>query len=159
VSNILNSIPGFIVPTSATGSLTISGTPTTTGTMVFTVTETDSLNATVAVTTYVITVNAGVLLSPAVLPADSVGVPYNKTILASGGTGTVTLAVTNVVNTIPGTNLPTSGTGSIVLSGTPTAAGTMTFTVTATDSLNAVTVTNYSFAVNPAVTLNPSSGV
>ena len=71
--------------------------------------------------------------SPASLPADTVNVAYNQTITASGGTGTMTLAVSNIQNAIAGLAVPASGTGSLTISGTPTAAGTETFTVTATD--------------------------
>ena len=55
--------------------------------------------------------NAAVTLSPPSLPADTIDVPYNQTITASGGTGTIRLAVSNVQNTIAGLIVPTSGTG------------------------------------------------
>ena len=76
---------------------------------------------------------------------------YSQTITASGGTGTLTLAVSNIQEAIAGLKVPASGTGSLAISGTPTAAGTETFTVTATDSLGATANTNYSITVNPAV--------
>ena len=60
---------------------------------------------------------------------------YNQTITASGGTGTLTLAVSDIQGQIAGLTVPASGTGSLVVSGTPTAAGTETFTLTATDVL------------------------
>ena len=85
--------------------------------------------------------NAAPSLAPATLPADTIGVAYNQTITASGGTGTLTLAVSNVQGQIAGLTVPASGTGSLVVSGTPTAAGTETFTVTATDSVGATTTT------------------
>ena len=86
-------------------------------------------------TNYSITVNPAASMAPATLPADTVGVAYSQTITASGGTGTVTLAVSNIQGPIAGLTVPASGTGSLVVSGTPTAAGTETFTLTATDSL------------------------
>ena len=64
---------------------------------------------------------------------------YDQTIAASGGTGTLALAVSNIQNAIPGLTVPASGTTSLVVSGTPTAAGTETFTLTATDSVRATT--------------------
>ena len=79
-------------------------------------------------TNYSITVNAALSLAPATLPADTVGVAYNQTITASGGTGTLTLAVSNIQGAIAGLTVPASGTGSLVVTGTPTAAGTETFT-------------------------------
>jgi uncharacterized repeat protein (TIGR03803 family) len=155
VSGVMGAIPGLTVPSSGTGSLIISGTPTATGTETFTVTATDSLGATTA-TMYSITVNPGLIISPGSLPADTVGVPYNQTIVASGGTGTVTLTVSGVSGAITGLNVPVSGTGSLSITGTPSAAGTETFTVTATDAAGASTSIPYTIVVNRIVTLTPS---
>ena len=47
---------------------------------------------------------------PATLPADTIGVAYNQTITASGGTGTLTLAVSNIQGPIAGLTVPASGT-------------------------------------------------
>ena len=138
VSNIQGPIAGLTVPASGTGSLVVSGTPTAAGTETFTLTATDSLG-TERSTNYSLTVNAAPSLAPATLPADTIGVAYNQTITASGGTGTLTLAVSNIQGPIAGLTVPASGTGSLVVSGTPTAAGTETFTVTATDALGATT--------------------
>ena len=91
---------------------------------------------------------SGASLTPATLPADTAGVAYDQTIAASGGTGTLALAVSDIQGAIPGLNVPASGTGSLVVGGTPTAAGTETFTLTATDSLGTTTTTNYSITVN-----------
>ena len=88
-------------------------------------------------TNYSITVNPRRASAPATLPADTVGVAYNQTITASGGTGTVTLGREQHPGPNPGLTVPASGTGSLVVSGTPTAAGTETFTLTATDALGA----------------------
>ncbi len=150
VSNLTNPIPGLTVPASGTGSLTVSGTPTATGTETFTVTATDSLGGT-NVTTYSITVNPAVSLSPASLPDDTVNAGYDQTISASGGTGTIDLVVSDVTNAIPGLTVPASGTGSLTVTGTPTATGTETFTVTATDSLGATNVITYSITVIPVI--------
>ena len=154
ISNLQGSITGLSVPTSGTGSLTISGTPTASGTETFTVTATDSLGDTTS-TNYSITINAAVALGPSSLPADTVNKAYNQTVTASGGTGTDTLAVTNIQNAIAGLVLPASGSNSLTISGTPTAAGTETFMVTATDTLGATTSTNYSITVNAAVAMGP----
>src|SRR5205807_2298401 len=85
------------------------------------------------------TINAAVTLSPSSLPAGAIGVAYNQTITASGGTGDKTLVVSNVQNAIAGLTIPASGTTSIAITGTPTAAGTETFTVTATDQVGGTT--------------------
>ena len=101
VSNIQDVIPGLTVPASGTGSLVVSGTPTAAGTETFTVTATDSLGATTA-TNYSLVVNAAPSLTPTTLPADTENVAYSQTIKSSGGTGTVTLAVSNIENAITG---------------------------------------------------------
>jgi hypothetical protein len=166
--NVTQTVAGFSVPTSGTGSLTISGTPAATGTESFTVTATGA-NGQQKSNAYNISVNPTVTLSPTAsnLPADMVGVAYSRTISASGGTGTVTLAVSNpLVNGTPGTGipgltpligangLPLSGTGSLVISGTPTAAGTETFTVTATDTTGATASQSYSITVSPVISFS-----
>ena len=46
VSNIQNAIPGIVIPSSGTGSIAFTGTPTATGTETFTITATDSLGGT-----------------------------------------------------------------------------------------------------------------
>ncbi len=116
------------------------------GTETFTVTATDAAGDTTT-TNYSITVNPAITLSPATLPADTINVAYNQTITASGGTGAVTLAVSNIQNAIAGLIVPSSG-SSLAISGTPTASGTETFTVTATDSVGGTTTTIYSITVN-----------
>ena len=156
VSNIQDAVPGLTVPISGTGSLAIGGTPTAAGTETFTLTATDSL-ARQRLANYSITVNAALSLTPAPLPTGTVSAAYNQTITASGGTGTVTLAVSNIQNAIPGLTVPAGGTGSLAISGTPTATGTETFTVTATDSLGATTTANYTITVDPELTLTPAT--
>src|SRR5205085_2721739 len=136
--NVLNAIPGLNVPGSGAGSVTITGTPTATGTEAFTVTATDQAGGTTT-TNHNIVVNPAATLSPATLPADTINTAYNQTITASNGTGTITLAVSNVLNAIAGLTVPGSGTGSLAITGTPTATGTETFTITTTDQVGGTT--------------------
>ena len=156
VNDIQGAIPGLTVPANGTGSLAITGTPTAAGTETFAVAITDSLGATTK-QDYSITVNPALSLAPATLPADTAGLAYDQTITASGGTGTLTLAVSDIQGAIPGLTVPANGTGSLGLSGTPTAAGSETFAVTATDSLGATTTTDYSVTVNAALGLAPAT--
>ncbi len=155
-SNVQNAIPGLVVPASATNGLSITGTPTAPGTETFTVTATDAVGAQ-AQAVYTVTVNPAPSFGPTNLAQDTVGITYGQTITATGGTGSLTLTVSNVQNAIAGLILPPTGTGVLTLGGQPSATGTETFTVTATDSLGGATSANYAIVVNPPVTLGPPS--
>src|SRR5437762_2709803 len=69
---------------------------------------------------------------------------YSQTVTATGGTGAKTFAVT-AGSTPTGLTLSTSG----VLSGTPTAAGSFTFTVTATDTVGGSASQTYTVTIDP----------
>jgi hypothetical protein len=127
----------------------LSGTPNTAGTYTLPVTATDTVGASATVS-FSVTINPFVTLAPTSLPADPINVAYNQTITANGGTGAKSLVVQNLNGAIPGLNVPASGTNSLTISGTPTATGTETFTVVATDAVGESALTNYSITVNPA---------
>ncbi|WP_124983141.1 putative Ig domain-containing protein [Ralstonia solanacearum] len=117
-----------------TGTGTLSGTPTTAGAVGFTVTATDSSSGSgpYAVSgTYTLTVSAPTLtVAPATLPNPALGTAYSQTLTASNGTAPYTYAVTS--GALPAGMSLNGTTG--VLSGTPTALGTSTVTIRATDS-------------------------
>jgi hypothetical protein len=130
---------------SAGGAL--SGTPTAAGTFYFTVTAKDSNNITGA-QAYSLAVAPAptITLSPSTLTAGQVGVSYSQTITASGGASPYTYTVSS--GALPaGLALSTGG----ALSGTPTAAGTFYFTVTAKDSNNITGAQAYTLAVTAAL--------
>ena len=139
----------------------ISGTPTGGGSFSFTIAASDSaVPQDVVSQAYALTVNAPTVgLSPSTLPAGTFGAAYAQTISASGGTSPYTFAQTG--GTLPpGLTLSNGG----VLSGTPTAAGSYTFLVTATDSSTGTgpytASQSYTVAINKAVltvTANPAS--
>ena len=135
---------------------TLSGTPNAAGSYNFTVTATDSAGNT-GVRTYPMTINPGVVLTvnPTSLTAGTNGTAYSATISATGGTGTgYTFAVTG--GSLPGgLTLASNGT----LSGTPNAAGSYNFTVTATDSAGNTGVRTYTMTINPGavLTINPAT--
>jgi cyclophilin family peptidyl-prolyl cis-trans isomerase len=159
LSNVQNAITGLVLTPGPAGSnsLAISGTPTVSGVATFTVTATDGNNGT-TIGYYSITVNPAVILIPATLSTATQGVAYNQTINGAYGTGVVSFAVSKLQNAIPGLVVPASG-SSINITGTPTASGTETFTVTATDSAGGVTSMNYQLVVGPPVDPNsPSLG-
>ncbi len=95
------------------------------------------------------------LLPAPPLAQGTVGVAYSRTITASGGTAPYTYSIT--AGALP-TGLSLSGGG--VISGTPTAAGTSTFTVTATDAAGCTGLQAYTLVINaatcPTITLLPA---
>lgn len=122
-------LPAGLSLTSGTCSLT--GTPTTAGSYPVVITATDSASP---ADTFTGPVTVTVQPIPALtftgsLPDGTVGQAYTQTLAASGGVGPYTYAVTAGA---PPAGLTLSAGG--VLSGTPTAPGASSFTITATDS-------------------------
>ena len=133
----------------------LSGTAASAGAANFTVTVTDSSSET-ASGSFALTVNPKlVITNTSPLPAATVDSAYSDTFAATGGTGSgYTWAVTS--GTLPaGLTLSSAG----LLSGTPTAAGPSSFTVTVTDSGSETQSGVFSLTVNglPALTITTSS--
>ncbi|MFN7976205.1 MAG: Ig domain-containing protein [Acidobacteriota bacterium] len=131
----------------------LSGTPTTAGTTTFTAVATDAYGCqgnrsyTFVVDCPAITVN------PPTLPNGTQGVAYGQTLTASGGPTPFTFGVTGG-SLPPGLALSSSG----VLSGTPSASGAYSVTVTATDAQGCAGSRAYSITINcPTITLSPTS--
>ena len=100
-----------------------------------------------------------VTIAPTTLTAITVGAAIaTQTLVASGGTGPYTYAVT--LGALPlGISLSPSGATAGQLTGTATEGGSIGFTVTATDSLGATGIQAYTWTVNPpTITLTPVSG-
>ena len=136
----------------------IYGDPSTAGTYSFTYQATDSsYPPNVANANYSITIlPAGTFaILTTTLPSGEVGAGYNQQPLASGGIQPYTFSI-SAGALPPGVTLTTS-TG--VLSGSPTAAGTYSFTYTATDfSIPPKTATaNLSIKIFPAVTITTTT--
>ena len=88
-----------------------------------------------------------ITLAPTTLPSGTVGGPYTVTISANGGTGPYVFTVT--VGLLPsGLTLTTEG----VLSGTPGAPMTATFTVQAKDAGNFTGTRQYSVTIGAPAT-------
>jgi hypothetical protein len=131
----------------------ISGTPTTAGTSTFTVTVSDSTipTAKTASKAFSVTVNpAGAVLTISTtspLPAGTVGTAYTQTLTATGGTTPYSWALAAGSPALPaGLTLSTAG----VISGTPTASGTVSVNITVTDAATATATQAFSITINPA---------
>jgi uncharacterized delta-60 repeat protein len=135
-----------------TGTGILSGTPTAAGSFNFVVTVTDSTSA-MASQSYTVTINPSLAVSTTSLADWTVNLAgYSQTIAASGGTGAKTFAKTS--GTLP-TGLTLSSAG--VLSGTPTAAGSFTFTITVTDATAASTGQSFSVTIHPPVAISTTT--
>lgn len=122
----------------------ISGTPTVAGSYDFTITATD-INGCMGTRDYVgMLVCPIITLAPATLPAGLVGSPYSQFITATGGTIPYTFAVTS--GSLPAGLVLDPITG--LISGTPAAAGTFTFTVTATDATGCTGSRSYTLVIS-----------
>ena len=126
----------------------ISGPATTAGTYSFTVRVADSAGQ---ADTQALSIIIGTPIPPTItttspLPAGTVSQPYDQTLSATGGTGTLVWSLS--AGSLP-TGLSISPTGTI--SGTPTVAGTPpNFTVKVTDSLSQSDTQVFSITINSA---------
>ena len=138
----------------------ISGTPTAAGTFTFTVSGTNSSTATpasftsgtISLTIAAPMIAVGPITLPA--PAPAINTAYSRTVSASGGAAPYAFTITSG-NLPAGLTLSASG----ALAGTPTAAGSFTFTVQATDSNGFTGNRAYPLTVAaPTLAIAPASG-
>ncbi len=147
----ISGLPAGLTGTLSANKVVISGTPSVAGTFTVVVTATDAVGDKVA-QTYSLTINPGFVFSPTSLPNGFVGVLYpSQTITAGGGDGTATISADHITANPTGLSITLSG-GHVSIAGTPTASGTVTFTVTATDTSDPTGVTkSYSFYIDRPV--------
>ena len=99
---------------------------------------------------FTLTVNCPMIsVNPATLPNGTVGVGYNQTLTVSGGTVPYSFATS--AGTLP-TGIMLSSDG--VLSGTPSAGGTFSFTVQATDANGCTGTRAYTVTINTLPTIS-----
>jgi Putative Ig domain len=128
-----------------TGGGLLAGMPTEAGTFSFTVTVTDGRTLT-SNATYTLVSNAPVItVVPATLGDAQAGAAYSQQLSATGGTAPHVYSLES--GELPeGLTLTAAG----LISGTPTAPGSKTFAVKATDSLGFGGTTSYTLPVAPA---------
>ena len=143
------SLPAGLTLNTSTGS--VSGTPTTAGSSTFTIRITAS-GGCVYGANYTVVINCPTITLSA-LPTPALNSAYNQTISAAPAGGNYSFAVT--AGALPAGLSLNQLTG--VVSGTPTAAGTFNFTVTATGFSSCSGSRAYSFTISagtcPSITL------
>ncbi len=134
----------------ATG--TLSGTATTAGTYTFVVQVTDSSTAAkTAQRQYTIVVfTAPITITTVSLPNGVIGDPYDDAVAVNGGVAPYSWSVS--AGSLPAGLALDAGTGAVT--GTPTGAGTYTFTIQAADSSNPVKTGSQQFKVSIASSSN-----
>jgi putative Ig domain-containing protein len=147
--SVTPALPANLAFDTITGAIT--GTPVTAGTSSHTFTLRDSSTDLPPVQrSLALTINPPNPPSPptittTTLPGGTVGLAYTQPVQASGGTGTLTWSID--VGTLPQdlSLNPTTG----VISGTPTVAGTSSFTVRVTDTATQTDTQALSIRINP----------
>ncbi len=148
------SLPNGLSLSSSTGAIT--GTPTTTSgsPFSFTITATDADGVT-ASQAYKVAINPAPSITTTTLPNWTINQSYSQTIATSGGTAPITFAVTSG-------GLPTglslnSSTGAITGTPSTTSGSPFSFTITATDAAGVTASQAYTVAINPALSISPTS--
>ncbi len=146
--------PGLaLVPGDGVGptpdAVAVAGTPTAAGEFLGSLLATDPQGFSASIPYDLVVTGAaapGVAVGPNATPVPTVGVAYAASLVATGGTGPATFAVTD--GTLPaGLTLSAAGR----LSGVPTASAVSPFTVAATDAVGAVGRRVYVVGVLPVV--------
>ncbi|HVN04527.1 MAG TPA: putative Ig domain-containing protein [Bryobacteraceae bacterium] len=147
----VGALPAPLAALSLSSSGAVTGTPAAAGAGSFKATVTDSTGTSVS-QTVTLTIVAAPSIATSSLPNGSVGASYSQALSASGGTPPYNWAVAS--GTLPG-GLALSTAGAI--SGTPTAAGTASFTVQLTDSMGATASKALTLTILPNITISTAS--
>src|SRR6266571_1934460 len=143
------SLPGGLSLNSASGA--ISGTPSASGTSSFTVQVTDSASKAAQQPLSIAISASSPVITTSSLPAGQMGAAYQATLSASGGTTPYSWSLAS--GSLPAGLSLNSASG--VISGTPSASGTSSFTVQVTDSAGKAAQQPLSIAISassPAIT-------
>jgi len=159
---VLNSgaLPPGITLDASTG--TIHGIPTSSATSpyVFTVIMKDTSGVTAAPQQFSIgtaSPSSLAIVSAATLPPGTVGIAYSQPMTGMAGTPPYQWNVTQG-SLPPGITLTSAAASAALLAGTPSAAGTYTFSVQVTDSANATVTRQFTVTINPAGSVSVYSG-
>ncbi|HEX6771991.1 MAG TPA: Ig domain-containing protein [Acidobacteriaceae bacterium] len=133
---------------SLSSSGTISGTPTAPGSFSFAVQVSDSAKMPQSTSANLsIAISGGTLqITTTTAPTGTVGTAYNFQLAATGGVPPYTWALATGASLPAGLSLSSAG----VVSGTPTAAGAFSPSITVTDSATNSTTQQVNFTINPS---------
>jgi hypothetical protein len=147
----VGSLPSGLSLNSSSGAIT--GTPSAAGTSTFTVQVRDSGSpARTDAKSFSITIVNPLTITTSSLPGGTVGVAYSQSVTASGGSGSYSWSVS--VGGLPDGLGLTSGTPSATVSGTPTTAGTYSFTLQITDGAGRTASQGFSIVVSATAPLS-----
>jgi hypothetical protein len=139
---------GFPAGLSISGSGVIGGGTTLTGPFSVAIKVTDSTSLSSSATFSLMVNRSPVSVSTSTLPNGAVGIPYSQTLTAAGGAPPYIWSISSGVLPL-GLSLNTAG----AISGNPTASGSFSFTVKATDTNGASGASMLSLAVAPIVSI------
>lgn len=131
--SITGNLPAGLYINASTG--VISGTPTTVGTFNFTIRATNASGSDTRQFTITVAAGTPVITTTSISGAATINVPFSSQPLAATGLAPISWAVT--AGALPSGLTINGATGQI--SGTPTAAGTFNFTVSATNAIGTTT--------------------
>ena len=140
-SILAGTLPAGVSLNPGTGAIT--GTPTGTGTFPITVNVTDSAHTTVTSQPLTIVISTALAITTTSLPGGSVGTAYSATLEATGGAQPYTWSVSS--GTLPSGLSLNSSSG--IISGTPTASGSSSFTVQVADSESPAVIKQATFSI------------
>ncbi|HKW99900.1 MAG TPA: putative Ig domain-containing protein [Bryobacteraceae bacterium] len=144
---------GTSLSTTSPTTATLSGSAAS-GTYNFAIKVTDSAGGS-ATQAYTVTINPALAITTtSPLPQGEVGAAYSQQLNASGGSGSNNWQTINSTSPPAGLTLSTSG----MISGTPTVAGPVNFTVQVTDSAGGSTTKDFTLtiAAGPTITTAPT---
>jgi hypothetical protein len=143
-------LPDGLTFNASTGAVT--GTPTTAGTYNFSVRVIDA-NFVIATKNLSIVVKPALAIETTTMTGGQALAAYSQTLEASGGTSPYTWSLTAGSSLPSGLTLATTG----IITGTPVAAGTFSFTVKVTDAYPATTTRTLSLTILPALNIATTS--
>jgi hypothetical protein len=145
----LSLLSGESLVSAAAGSFVVAGIPQGPGVSSFTLRAMDALGN-IGVRTYTYAV-ASFTIFNSTLGDGSVGVPYSQALVTWPTAGGVTWSVSQTSNLPPGMTLSPAG----VLGGTPTMAGTFSFTLTGIDAAGTTINTTPTLRISPLSIADP----